>query len=253
MDFGINATELEVLSGEKQRLKKVSFCLKAGEHAVVTGASGSGKTTLLRVLAGLHTDYRGEVVYRGEAANRGETTKRGEIPNREETTNQGEITNRDETTHRGTVSHHKEESLLLVSPSELLRKHGLSVLFQENRLLLELSAIENIRIALPKTAKESTAEVKEKIRGELSRILPGVDPEKPVRKLSGGEQRRVALARAMVQDAPVILLDEPFTGLDVASAELVRLYISERGEGRTILLTEHEGEHFPDWKRIEIK
>ena len=229
MDFGINATELEVLSGEKQRLKKVSFCLKAGEHAVVTGASGSGKTTLLRVLAGLHTDYRGEVVYRGEAANRGETT------------------------NRGAVSLHKEESLLLVSPSELLRKHGLSVLFQENRLLLELSAIENIRIALPKTAKESTAELKEKIRGELSRILPGVDPEKSVRKLSGGEQRRVALARAMVQDAPVILLDEPFTGLDVASAELVRLYISERGEGRTILLTEHEGEHFPDWKRIEIK
>ena len=229
MDFGINATELEVLSGEKQRLKKVSFCLKAGEHAVVTGASGSGKTALLRVLAGLHTDYRGEVVYRGEAANRGETT------------------------NRGAVSRHKEEPLLLVSPSELLRKHGLSVLFQENRLLPELSAIENIRIALPKTAKESTAELKEKIRGELARILPGVDPEKPVRKLSGGEQRRVALARAMVQDAPVILLDEPFTGLDVASAELVRLYISERGEGRTILLTEHEGEHFPDWKRIEIK
>ncbi|MBO6161924.1 MAG: ATP-binding cassette domain-containing protein [Eubacterium sp.] len=229
MDFGINATELEVLSGEKQRLKKVSFCLKAGEHAVVTGASGSGKTTLLRVLAGLHTDYHGEVVYRGEAADRGETT------------------------NRGAVSLHKEGSLLLVSPSELLRKHGLSVLFQENRLLPELSAVENIRIALPKTAKESTAELKEKIRGELARILQGVDPEKPVRKLSGGEQRRVALARAMVQDAPVILLDEPFTGLDAASAELVRLYISERGEGRTILLTEHEGEHFPDWKRIEIK
>ena len=141
---------------------------------------------------------------------------------------------------------------------------GISMLFQENRLLPELSAIDNLRVALPAEWQEkslkgdlSKSDIKEKIRQiiseELKHILPGVDLSKPVSQLSGGEQRRVALARALVQDAPVVLLDEPFTGLDGASAELVRQYISEKGNGKTLLLSEHEGEHFPEWKRIEIK
>ena len=230
-------------------LRETSFELDPGAHVVITGASGSGKTTLLRVLAGL-LQYRGRVGYINESYLRaqeegGRSVSRG---------------------HHGRGSECRDNT---ISPAELLEMGGISMLFQDNRLLPELSAVENLRVALPAEwlrkhrpdrntdpDKMSSSDRKRLFRQilteELARILPGVDLEKPVSQLSGGEQRRVALARALVQDATVVLLDEPFTGLDSASAELVRQYISGKAEGKILLLTEHEGAHFPDWKRIEI-
>ena len=133
-------------------------------------------------------------------------------------------------------------------PEHLMKKGNLSFLFQENRLLPELSAIENIRIILPGEQKKDT----ETIIHELSRILTGVDLECPIEKLSGGELRRVACVRAMIRNVPVVLLDEPFTGLDEAAGEQVRRYITEESRGRIVIAAEHEGEHFPEWKTISL-
>jgi ABC-type lipoprotein export system ATPase subunit len=281
MGYGITANIISAGPEETPMLGKLSFDLNPGEHAVITGASGSGKTTLLRILAGL-MNYRGRVGYinagylktgddeRKITTNTDNTTIIGKTStvatdpdNIRDTEKKGTDTGLDlsSTSHRSTKSDCRDNT---ISPKELLQIGGISMLFQENRLLPELSAIDNLRVALPAEWQEkslkgdlSKSDKKEKIRQiiseELKHILPGVDLSKPVSQLSGGEQRRVALARALVQTAPVVLLDEPFTGLDVTSAELVRQYISEKGNGKTLLLSEHEGEHFPEWKRIEIK
>ena len=61
--------------------------------------------------------------------------------------------------------------------------------------------------------------------------------------LSGGQRQRVLVARALVQDAPVLLLDEPFSGLDAASAErLERCSRELAGEGRALLIATHDVE-----------
>lgn len=69
--------------------------------------------------------------------------------------------------------------------------------------------------------------------------------------LSGGQRQRVLVARALVQDAPVLLLDEPFSGLDGASAEqLERLLADLAGEGRTLLIATHDVEQARTWDLV---
>ena len=63
----------------------------------------------------------------------------------------------------------------------------------------------------------------------------------PFGELSGGERRRALLARSLVQDAQVLLLDEPLAGVDPASAELISsVFQALRGEGRTLLVSTHD-------------
>ena len=63
----------------------------------------------------------------------------------------------------------------------------------------------------------------------------------PFGELSGGERRRALLARTLVQDAPVLLLDEPLAGVDPASAALIsRVFGELRAEGRTLLVSTHD-------------
>jgi ABC-type Mn2+/Zn2+ transport system ATPase subunit len=69
--------------------------------------------------------------------------------------------------------------------------------------------------------------------------------------LSCGQRQRVLLARALVQDAPVLLLDEPFSGLDTRSAELVMGLLDElAGEGRAVLVATHDVEQARAWDLV---
>jgi ABC-type Mn2+/Zn2+ transport system ATPase subunit len=69
--------------------------------------------------------------------------------------------------------------------------------------------------------------------------------------LSGGQRQRVLVARALVQDAPVILLDEPFTGLDATSAErLEALLQALAADGRALLIATHDVEQARRWDRV---
>jgi ABC-type Mn2+/Zn2+ transport system ATPase subunit len=73
----------------------------------------------------------------------------------------------------------------------------------------------------------------------------GLDGQSAVRfgELSGGQRQRVLLARALTQDAPVLLLDEPFAGVDPASAERITAVFADlRAEGRTLLVSTHDVE-----------
>jgi len=69
--------------------------------------------------------------------------------------------------------------------------------------------------------------------------------------LSGGQRQRVLVARALVQDAPVLLLDEPFSGLDTASADrLERLLTDLAAEGRTLLIATHDVDQARTWDLV---
>ena len=111
----------------------------------------------------------------------------------------------------------------------------ISAVFQENRLCESLSPIDNILLAVPSVSK---AEAKT----ELSQILPTECLNRPVFTLSGGMKRRTAIVRALLFPAPVILMDEPFTGLDEETKSEVIHYIVKRRNGRLLLLSTHQEE-----------
>ncbi|MBR5474558.1 MAG: ATP-binding cassette domain-containing protein [Lachnospiraceae bacterium] len=98
--------------------------------------------------------------------------------------------------------------------------------FQEDRLCADLTAQENAQIA----GGES----------DLVRILPAEALQKKASELSGGMKRRVAVARAMASPGQIVLLDEPFSGLDEVTKERVMDYILEKRKGRTLIFTTHD-------------
>ena len=111
---------------------------------------------------------------------------------------------------------------------------SISCMFQENRLIPDLSAIDNVRIVL--RGKPNRQE----IRNNLLSILPDDSLDIPVSSLSGGMKRRVALARALSYPGKLIILDEPFTGLDKDTKLNVIDYILKMRNNRTLLIATHE-------------
>jgi thiamine transport system ATP-binding protein len=119
----------------------------------------------------------------------------------------------------------------------------LSMVFQENNLFAHLSVEQNVGLGRS-PALRLTAEDREAIAGALARTgLAGKEKRLP-RELSGGERQRVALARVLVRDRPVLLLDEPFAALGPAlrddMLDLVRGVHEERE--MTVVLVTHRPE-----------
>lgn len=106
--------------------------------------------------------------------------------------------------------------------------------FQENRLCGHLSAVENVRLVLE---RESCAEAIPALRGIG---LPQSALPTPVSALSGGQRRRVAIARALAGRAQLVVLDEPFTGIDAQTKAATMTYVRERLAGRTALVITHD-------------
>lgn len=107
--------------------------------------------------------------------------------------------------------------------------------FQEDRLCEQLSAIRNVRLVLDRTTSASA------VADELSRA--GLNAEsltKPVRELSGGQRRTVAIVRALMAEADFTVLDEPFKGLDTRAKALIMTHIRDHHGDRTILLITHD-------------
>ena len=113
---------------------------------------------------------------------------------------------------------------------------GFSVVFQEDRLCEAFTPLENVRM----TAGRSLPP--EQIRREMALLLPEESLDRPVSTLSGGMKRRTALCRAILTPSSVLLMDEPFTGLDDAMRRQVIRYLLDRLAGRLLLLSTHSQE-----------
>ena len=113
---------------------------------------------------------------------------------------------------------------------------GFSVVFQEDRLCEAFTPLENVRM----TAGRSLPP--EQIRKEMALLLPEESLDRPVFTLSGGMKRRTALCRAILTPSSVLLMDEPFTGLDDAMRRQAIRYLLDRLAGRLLLLSTHSQE-----------
>lgn len=121
-------------------------------------------------------------------------------------------------------------------------KRPVSILFQDNNLFPHLTITANLALAL--TMKRPTEQQRSVIDRALRDVgLDGMGPRKPA-ELSGGQQGRAALARVLLQDRPLMLLDEPFAALGPAlRAEMLALVAQLAGqEGISVIMVSHAPE-----------
>ena len=201
----IQAKNIHKYYGDLQVLKGVDIAIEKGEIVSIVGASGAGKTTLLHILGTLD-----------------EATSNGSFELIINNTN---------------IPNLKDKALAK------FRNEHLGFIFQFHQLLPEFTAIENVCLpAFIKGTKKATAEKRAK---ELLDFL-GLSHRynhKP-NELSGGEQQRVAVARALINNPDLIFADEPSGNLDSESAEnLHNLFFKLRDEfGQTFVIVTHNQE-----------
>jgi ABC-type sugar transport systems, ATPase components len=111
-------------------------------------------------------------------------------------------------------------------------KPGFAPVFQETRLVDYLDAVRNIKLAC---GGMTDAKIKE----ELLKIIPASELDKKISELSGGTARRVEIVRAILSPSDVLIMDEPLTGLDDKTADLVSSYISDNIGERIFIASSH--------------
>ena len=199
----IKAINIQKSFGELQVLKGVNLEVKKGEVISIVGASGAGKTTLLQILGTLDEADQGELRINGNA-----------------------ITNIKEDLFKQVSKESKDVYNLKDNYLSSFRNQFVGFIFQFHNLLAEFTALENI--CLPAFIAGTGRIEAEKQAKELLTLLKLRDRanHKP-NELSGGEQQRVAVARALINKPAIVLADEPSGNLDSQNAdELHQLSLS---------------------------
>lgn len=184
--------------------QNISFQVKAGECLVLTGASGTGKSTLLRAIYANYLVQSGTINIRHE---------------------------------------NKWVDLASASPHEVLeiRKKTLGYVSQFLRVIPRISTIDLVcepLIVQGKLIKPAKAQAK-KLLNKLS--IPESLWDLPPATFSGGEQQRVNIARTLIQDYPILLLDEPTASLDEKNRDAVIELINEaRNQGTAVVGIFHD-------------
>lgn len=109
-----------------------------------------------------------------------------------------------------------------------------SVVFQDVRLAEDASALDNVLVCADARVDASSA------AALLRLLVPGVDVHARVAELSGGQRRRVEIARALLCPGDAVILDEPFTGLDTAARDACAEVVLDLLDGRMLLLATHD-------------
>ncbi|HXU25757.1 MAG TPA: ATP-binding cassette domain-containing protein [Bacteroidia bacterium] len=120
-------------------------------------------------------------------------------------------------------------------------RRKLGIVFQDFQLLTDRSIFENLRFVLMATGWKDEEEMKKQINSVLEKVgLTGKQAKMPF-EMSGGEQQRVAVARALLNQPEIILADEPTGNLDPdTSAEIMKLLIDISKTGTSVLFATHD-------------
>ena len=197
----LEARHLAKTYGARKVVKDVHLAVSAGEVVGLLGPNGAGKTTTFYMVVGLVRADEGEIHIDGKSVH--------------------------------TLPIHQRSRL------------GLSYLPQEASIFRKLTVEENIRAVLElQIGADGRALKSPVIRELLEQLLRDLGIEKlrdsPAPALSGGERRRVEIARALATQPRFILLDEPFAGVDpIAVIEIQRIISFLRARGSGVLITDH--------------
>jgi cell division transport system ATP-binding protein len=192
----VNVTKRYAETGDV--LRNVSFHLRRGEIAFLTGHSGAGKSTLLRLIAAMERCSRGQILLDGQD-----------------------------------LSHAKENQLPFI-------RRNMGFIYQDYKLLQDRTVFDNVALPLV-IAGFGHHEIARRVRAALDKVsLTGKEKKYPL-ALSGGEQQRVGIARAVVNKPPIIIADEPTGNLDPElSEEIMFLFGQFQQVGVTVLIASHD-------------
>ncbi len=185
-------------AGGHRALERVSFELKEGELAFLTGHSGAGKSTLLKLISLMERPSAGQVLINGVNLN---AITQSQIP---------------------------------------FVRRDIGIIFQNHRLLERYSVFDNV--ALPLVIEGTHRKhIEKRVHGALDKVglldKAKCDPT----TLSGGEQQRVGIARAIVNSPPLLLADEPTGNLDPElSWEILKLFEDFNQHGTSVLIATHD-------------
>ncbi|WP_193142508.1 ABC transporter ATP-binding protein [Meridianimarinicoccus sp. MJW13] len=204
----IEIRELHKAYGQLEVLKGVSINAHKGDVVSLIGSSGSGKSTILRCLNLLEDSQRGEILFDGEPI-----TWKGEGHNRRP-----------------------------ADAKQVLRvRTNLSMVFQQFNLWAHLTVLENVMEAPVTVLRQDKAEVEARARGLLDKVGIGDKCDVYPAQMSGGQQQRAAIARALCMEPQALLFDEPTSALDPElEQEVIKVIKDLAAEGRTMLIVTHD-------------
>lgn len=123
--------------------------------------------------------------------------------------------------------------------AELRKKLG--VVFQDFRLLTDRNVYQNLEFVLKATGWKDKKDIDNRISEVLENVGASEKSDKMPHELSGGEQQRVVIARAILNNPEIILADEPTGNLDPeTSSEILNLFIRQNKEGKTVIIVTHD-------------
>jgi putative ABC transport system ATP-binding protein len=193
-------------------LSDATIAVDAGELVALMGPSGSGKTTLLRALSLIDPPTRGRVVVDGHVV--------------------------------------CEDGRVLVDDRRL-RRERMGIIFQSYNLIPFLTSIENVALVLTLNGVP-LREARRRARALLDRLDLGHRANVHPPTLSGGEQQRLAVARAVINDPAVILADEPTGALDTERGKAVMDLLRRLGRERevAVIVVTHDDRMLEGFDRV---
>ncbi|MCC6180230.1 MAG: ATP-binding cassette domain-containing protein [Bacteroidia bacterium] len=120
-------------------------------------------------------------------------------------------------------------------------RRKLGIVFQDFQLLSDRTVFENLRFVMKATGWKDEAKIKNRVKDVLAKV--GLETKEQVMpfKLSGGEQQRISIARALINEPEVILADEPTGNLDPETSEgIMKLLFEISKQGRCVLFATHD-------------